>query len=160
MKVDIAKHWKSFALIFIFHAAVQAFGAWCTFTSVSDWYPSLNRPEWRPPNWVFGPVWTLLYIMMAVAVWRVWARRSQRPVQFALGAYGVQLLLNSLWSVCFFYCRSVSVGLIDIALLWIAIGVTLAAFWRVDRTASLLLAPYWAWVSFASALNFAIWRLN
>ena len=128
-----------------------------TASSVRSWYPALAKPSWTPPPWVFGPAWTLLYTLTAVAGWLVW-RRAGWGV--ALAAFGVQLLLNAAWSFCFFGARSPLAGVLDIVLLWTAIVVTLERFRRVDRAAAWLLAPYLMWVTFAAALNLEIWRLN
>lgn len=132
-------------------------GARATMDAVATWYPTLVKPSWNPPAWVFGPVWTLLYAMMAVAAWLVW-RRVDWGV--ALLAFGVQLVLNTAWSFCFFAQRNPLAGLVDILLLWVAIVITLVLFWRVDRLAGWLLVPYLFWVTFATMLNFSIWRLN
>lgn len=121
------------------------------------WYFALAKPTWTPPPWVFGPAWTLLYASMAVAAWMVWKRGGWgRPLQW----WTLQLLLNAAWSPVFFGLHQVGLALVVIAALWLAIAATIAAFARVDRRAGGLLLPYLAWVSFASALNLAIWRLN
>ena len=127
---------------------------------MKSWYPSLAKPAWTPPDWLFGPVWTLLYLMMGLAAWLVWrqaeAGRARRPLLL----YALQLLLNTCWSLLFFGLRSPGLALLEILLLWLAIAATLWAFARVRGWAAALLAPYLAWVSFAVALNFAIWRMN
>ena len=125
-----------------------------------DWYATLRKPAWNPPGWIFGPVWTLLYILMGVAAWRVWRRGgfpAQRP---ALVPYLVQLALNAAWTPLFFGLHRPGLAFAEIILLWLAILWTMAAFARVDRVAAGLLAPYLAWVSFASVLNATLWRLN
>lgn len=137
-----------------------ALGGVFTAMSVSDWLPSLAAPSWNPPGWVFGPVWTLLYGLMAVAAWRVWTRRRLAPARGALILFGVQLLLNVGWSAVFFGLREPGWAVLEIGVLWASISATLLLFWRVDRTSGLLLVPYLAWVSFAAALNVAFWRLN
>jgi benzodiazapine receptor len=124
-------------------------GARATMDSVGSWYAQLARPPWSPPNWVFGPVWTVLYACMGVAAWLVWRREGWSG---AILLFAVQLALNAAWSFAFFGWRSPLAGLVNIVLLWIAIGATLLRFW--------LFVPYIAWVTFAAALNFAIWRLN
>lgn len=125
-----------------------------------DWYASLQKPAWNPPSWLFGPVWTLLYLMMAVAAWRVWRRggfgRHLRP----LGWHLLQLGLNALWTPLFFGLHQMGWAFLCIVLLWLAIAATMKAYAAADRLAALLLAPYLAWVTFASILNFALWRLN
>lgn len=139
--------------------AVAALGGWATSTSVGTWYATLAKPSFNPPNWVFSPVWTLLYLMMAVAAWRVW-RLDGRLVSAPMAAFAIQLLLNLGWSVLFFGLRTPAAALADILALIVAIAVTLWLFIRRDRLAGLLLVPYLAWVGFASTLNLAIVRLN
>lgn len=124
-----------------------------------EWYERLAKPTWTPPSWLFAPVWTALYGMMAVAAWLVW-RRHAEDARWALLLFAVQLSLNSMWSWLFFGLENPGVALVDIVALWIAILGTILAFWRLNRVAAMLLAPYLLWVSFAAALNFAIWRLN
>lgn len=124
------------------------------------WYASLTKPTWNPPSWIFGPVWSALYIMMAVAAWLVWRQggwgKQRRPLLLFL----VQLALNALWTPLFFGLHWQGVAFAEILLLWFAIVSTIAAFWRVHRAAAWLLAPYLAWVSFAAVLNGTLWRLN
>lgn len=139
---------------------VAAAGAWFTAGSVATWYPTLAKPPWNPPAWVFGPVWTVLYVSMAVAAWLVWRRAGWRRAPGALGLFAAQLALNAAWSPLFFGFRSPGAALVDIVLLWLAIAVTVVAFSRIVPLAGALLVPYWLWVSFATALNAAIWRLN
>ena len=125
-----------------------------------DWYASLQKPPWNPPSWVFGPVWTALYLMMAVAAWRVWRAGGFKRQGRALGFYLLQLALNALWTPLFFGAHQMGAAFICIVLLWLAIAATVYSFWKADRPAALLLAPYLAWVSFATVLNFTLWRLN
>jgi tryptophan-rich sensory protein len=121
------------------------------------WYASLDKPSWNPPSWIFGPVWTLLYILMAVAAWLVWRERGWTGV---LLLFLLQLALNAAWSPLFFGLKRPLWGLVDIVALWLAIGATVIGFARVRPLAALLLAPYWAWVTFAAVLNFELWRRN
>lgn len=139
---------------------VGSAGAVFTSRSVDIWYPKLVKPSWNPPAWVFGPVWTALYVTMALAAWVVWRRRGFRTGAAAFGWFALQLALNALWSPLFFGLRNPRAALVDVVLLWAAIGATLSAFWKISRLAGILLVPYWLWVSFAGALNFTIWRLN
>ena len=142
-------------------ALASAIGGWSTYPEIAGWYAGLAKPSFNPPNWIFGPVWTVLYASMAYAFWRVLARSPNEPGRAtAIGAFLVQIVLNAAWSIAFFGNHSPAAGLIVIALLWIAICVTIRAFARLDRFAAWLLAPYLAWVTFAALLNFAIWRLN
>ena len=125
-----------------------------------DWYRTLAKPAWTPPGWIFGPVWTLLYLSMGVAAWMVWTRAGLRGAWVALLLFAVQLVLNGAWSWLFFGLHSPGLAFLDIVLLWLAIAATIVAFWIVRPAAALVLVPYLLWVSFATALNLAIWRLN
>ena len=125
-----------------------------------DWYASLRKPSWNPPGWVFGPVWTALYAMMAAAAWLVWQRGGFAAQRRPLGLFLVQLTLNAAWTPLFFGQHWPGVAFAEILLLWLAIAVTLAAFRRVSHVAAWLLVPYLVWVSFAAVLNFTLWRLN
>jgi tryptophan-rich sensory protein len=140
--------------------AVGALGGAITATSVGSWYQHLRKPSFNPPDWVFGPVWTALYIAMAVAAWRVWRRLGLWEARFALTLFAGQLALNLGWSVLFFGLRQIGLALIEITVLLIAIASTAFAFARTDRAAALLLVPYLTWVAFAATLNWVIWRLN
>lgn len=125
-----------------------------------EWYEGLVKPALNPPGWIFGPVWTLLYITMGVSAWLVWRQRAMGPVHGVLLVFAIQLLLNGLWSYLFFGLQKPDFALMDILFLWAAIACTLIAFWQRSKAAGLLLIPYLAWVSFAVYLNFQIWRLN
>lgn len=129
-------------------------------TPPGDWYASLAKPSWTPPPWLFGPVWTLLYAMMGIAAWLLWRRRSQAAGRRALWLFLAQLALNFAWTPAFFGLRSPGLALVIIVMLAAAIVATIAAAWRVQRAAAAMLVPYLGWVSFATALNLAIWRLN
>jgi tryptophan-rich sensory protein len=124
------------------------------------WYAELNKPGWNPPNAIFGPVWTGLYLLMGVAAWLVWSRDGFRGARLALSVFLLQLVLNGLWTVLFFGLRSPALAFADILLLLVAIGATMILFWRHTPLAGGLLAPYLAWVVFATVLNFQLWRLN
>jgi tryptophan-rich sensory protein len=136
---------------------VSVLGGRAVGPALADWYPALRKPAWTPPGWVFGPVWTLVYPMVAVAGWLAW-REGRSPA--ASLAFLLQLGLNAAWPWLFFGLRRPDIALAGIVLLWLAILATLVAFARVRRGAALLLVPYLAWVAFAAALNFAIVRLN
>jgi tryptophan-rich sensory protein len=125
-----------------------------------EWYARLAKPSWNPPSWVFAPVWTLLYTVMAVAAWLVWKRGGFAQQWPALGFFLVQLLFNGLWSPLFFGLRQPGLALVDLCLMWAALLGTIRMFWSVQPLAGGLLLPYLAWISFAGALNFAVWRLN
>jgi translocator protein len=138
--------------------AVAAIGGMVTATSVDTWYPTLAKPAFTPPDRVFGPIWTALYAMMALAAWLVWRRVGWGAR--ALWLFFAQLALNLAWSVLFFGWQRIGLALVDMALLLALIALTLVAFWRIDRRAGLLLVPYLFWVAYASALNGAIWLMN
>jgi tryptophan-rich sensory protein len=141
---------------------VAAIGGWVTASSVATWYPGLKKPTWNPPTWVFGPVWTLLYLLMGLASWLIWRERTVQPerARRALGWYGLQLGLNLLWSLLFFGLRRIDLALAEIMALWAALTITLLKFGRIRRDSAAMLAPYLLWTTFAAILNAAIWRLN
>ena len=138
--------------------AVAGIAGRVTATSVATWYPTLAKPWFTPPGWLFGPVWSVLYAMMALAAWLVWRRAGWRSP--ALGMFFVQLALNLAWSVLFFGLQLIGAALAEILLLLALIAATTWAFWRIDRRAGLLFVPYLLWVGYASLLNGAIWLLN
>ena len=160
---DVRKNpaWQALALGLFYLLCFLAAGLGSLFTMVSlgSWYAGLAKPSWNPPSWLFGPVWTVLYAMMAVAGWLVW-RRGGAASQLALRWFAVQLVLNVGWSAVFFGLQLPGLAFVEILVLWVAIAVTLVTSWKVSRAAGILLAPYLLWVSFAAVLNFAIWRLN
>lgn len=140
-------------------AAAAIAGNLATVPNIPTWYVHLAKPSFNPPNWIFAPVWTTLYLMMAYAFYRVLNSGSDW-MSFGVAIFLIQIALNAAWSWVFFSFHSPRGGLVVIAALWLAIILTLVAFWQIDRTASMLLAPYLVWVSFAAALNWEIDRLN
>lgn len=148
---------KTWIALFIFFALSFGVALSGALFPPGEWYAGLMKPAWTPPDWLFPPVWTLLYVAMAVAAWLVWKRVG---LSAAIGAYLIQLTLNGLWSWLFFGLHRPLYGVIDIALLWLAIVVTVVLFLPASRLGALLMLPYLLWVSFAGALNFAIWQLN
>lgn len=130
------------------------------FVRPGGWYESLAKPGWTPPSWVFGPVWTLLYLLMGIAAWRVWVRHGFAGARTALVLFLVHLLFNAAWTWLFFGMRLLTVSAVEILLLWIMIAVLLVLFWRHDRVAGVLLVPYLAWVSYASTLSIGIAVMN
>jgi tryptophan-rich sensory protein len=126
-------------------------------TGTAEQYQTLQQPSWAPPSWLFGPVWTVLYAMIAISGWLVWRKAG---VGKEIAVYAAQLVLNALWTPLFFGGDLYGVAFADIVALWILIGVTAVLFWRVSRAAAWMLVPYWMWVTFASALNLSIWQLN
>ena len=125
-----------------------------------EWYAVLKKPTWNPPNWIFGPAWSALYTIMAVAAWLVWRRGGFKLNRLPLSLFLTQLLLNALWSWLFFGLKIPAFAFGEIVLLWLGIGGTIVAFWPRQRAAAWLLVPYLLWVSFASVLNFTLWQLN
>jgi benzodiazapine receptor len=140
--------------------AVAGVSSRWTASEVPGWYRTLTRPAIAPPNWVFGPVWTLLYALMTIAAWQVWQLPPSPLRTWGIALFLVQLGLNFAWSLFFFRQHALGAALAEIVLLWVAIGATTLVFGRVAPVAAWLMAPYWAWVSFATLLNAAFWRLN
>lgn len=138
----------------------SALGAAATSSSVNGWYQTLDKPSWNPPDWVFGPVWTLLYFLMAVAAWLVWRREPIVRCRWPLGLFLLQLALNVGWSVVFFGLKAPGWAFFEIVVLCLAIAATAYVFWRRSKVAALLLAPYLTWTTFAAVLNFTLWRFN
>jgi translocator protein len=138
---------------------VSAAGAIAS-ASARDFYRELSRPIWAPPGWLFGPVWTILYVLLAVAAWIVWRRRGFIESRTPLILYFVQLAFNGLWTWIFFVYHLGSCAFFEILLLWCLILGTIVLFWRASRIAGALLLPYLAWVSFAAILTFAVWSRN
>ena len=128
--------------------------------SAPEFYASLSRPDWAPPSSVFGPVWTVLYILMAVAAWLVWREKGLAGARVPLTLFVVQLVLNAIWSWLFFAWQRGSLAQIEIVVLWMMIALTIIAFWRVRPIAGMLLLPYLAWVTYAAALTFSLVRRN
>ncbi|MBI2018800.1 tryptophan-rich sensory protein [Candidatus Daviesbacteria bacterium] len=129
-------------------------GSFFTVSAIPTWYQTLNKPIFSPPNWVFGPVWTILYILMGISLYLVWTKKKVPTV------FWIQLILNAVWSVIFFGMRNPALALVDIIALWIAIVLTIKALYKINKLAGNLLIPYLLWVSFATVLNLAIIILN
>ena len=136
-------------------------GSSVTTPAIPDWYAGLAKPSFSPPNWIFGPVWTTLYILMGIALFRVWRRaQDDMRARYAAWLFIAHFALNTLWSILFFGLQNPLYGLIDIVVLWVALVISVGWFWKIDRVAGWLLVPYLLWVSFATVLNAAIWYLN
>ncbi|MFA6158195.1 MAG: TspO/MBR family protein [Candidatus Paceibacterota bacterium] len=136
-------------------------GSFFTFSAIPTWYSTLTKPTLNPPAWIFGPVWTTLYALMGIAAFLVWKKGLDRKdVRRALSVFGVQLTLNSVWSIVFFGLHSPGWALVNIALMWLAILWTMILFYKISRPATWLLMPYILWVSFAAYLNYSVWALN
>ncbi len=140
--------------------AAAAVGGLSAAGGTNEWYSSIERPSWTPPDWLFGPVWTVLYATIGVAAWLVWRRRGEFDVTPALAAWGVQLALNAAWTGLFFGLRRPGIAFVEILVLVVAVVVTTILFARISTAAGLLFAPYLVWVCFAAVLNGAIWHLN
>lgn len=139
--------------------AVGGISGFVTANEIPGWYVNISKPSFNPPNWIFGPVWTALYIMMGIAFFLVW--KSNVPVkEKAYLLFGLQLILNFFWSILFFSMHALGVALIEIILMWVCILLTIVSFYPISKPAAYLLIPYLLWVSFASVLNFSIWKLN
>jgi translocator protein len=134
-------------------------GGVATAKSVGTWYRTLDKPPWTPPNWLFGPAWTVLYVLMGVASWLVWRSRDQRAPR-ALRLYGLQLALNTAWSLLFFGARRLDLALAEVAALWAAILATTISFFRIRPVAGVLMLAYQGWTTFAAALNASVWQRN
>jgi tryptophan-rich sensory protein len=152
--------WKLIIAILVSEGA-GIIGSFFTVSAIQTWYKTLIRPQLAPPNWVFGPVWTTLFLLMGIAARLVWKQGLARGnVKLALAIFLIQLALNVIWSVIFFGGRNPGGAFIEIIFLWVAILATIVTFARVSSPAAWLLVPYIAWVTFAGYLNFAIWKLN
>ena len=145
----------SFTLVFV----AAALGGLAS-ARAGSFFMELNRPTWAPPAWLFGPAWTVLYILMGIASWLVWKQAGFAAARTALTFYGAQLLLNGIWTWLFIVMRSGSVAFVEIIVLWMLILATFIAFWRKSAVAGALLIPYLMWVAFATALTFSLWQLN
>jgi len=141
-------------------ALIFSVAAFASQFEPGDWYAHIAKPTWTPPGWLFGPVWGMLYLLMGVSAWLVWRQRYNRSVSFPLACYLLQLAANGLWSWLFFGRQWIGLALIDLIVLVILVAITAAMFRRVHRSAGYMLLPYLLWVSFATALNFQIWRMN
>ncbi len=153
--------WLKLIVSIIIPQAAGLLGSIATTSSVRSWYPTLNKPVFNPPSWLFAPVWTLLFLLMGISLYLVWQKGVQTPgVKEALIFFAVQLVLNILWSIFFFGLKSPLLGLIDIIPLVILIYLTFVKFKQIDPTAGYLLLPYLAWTSFATILNLSLLILN
>lgn len=154
-----SRQWLGLAGWLALAFATAAVGA-AASVSAKPFYAELMRPAWAPPGWLFGPVWTTLYALMGVSAWLVWRERGFAGARTALALFIVQLAVNALWSWLFFAWRLGGPAFAEVLLLWCLIVATVFVFWRIKPLAAVLLLPYLAWVTFASALTFAVWRLN
>jgi tryptophan-rich sensory protein len=147
-------------LAWIAGTSLAAVSGAVTAKAAAEFYLSLDRPSWAPPAWLFGPAWSVLYLIMAIAAWRIWHTYGFAGARTELAMYAVQLALNAAWSYFFFVRRTGLGATIEVVMLWTSIVITLVLFWRRDSVAGLLFVPYLAWVSFATALTISVWRRN
>jgi benzodiazapine receptor len=147
-------------LAFLICYSAAGIGGYATANSIEGWYSTINKPSFNPPNWIFGPVWSLLYTFMAITLWKIWSLPSSELQRTALFWFALQLALNTLWSFLFFYFESPLFALIEILILWVAILFTIIKFYQLVPWTGILLVPYILWVSFATFLNASIWWLN
>jgi benzodiazapine receptor len=152
--------WVSLVPFVVVCFTAAGIGSLFTSKSVNTWYTQLRKPEWTPPNWIFGPAWTTLYLMMAISAWLVWRSSDWYSARFALALFAIQLVLNTMWSIAFFGLHEVGPAFGEILLLWMMIIATAVAFLPLSLLAAWLLIPYIVWVAFASYLNFRIWQMN
>jgi tryptophan-rich sensory protein len=150
------------AIVVVICLVVGYVSGMVTRTSITTWYPTLVKPSFNPPNWIFAPVWTSLYVMMGVAAGFIWNQitTQKAAVTKALQFFTIQLVLNALWSYLFFRLHNLMLATIEVVLLWLMIFETYSQFAKINKTASYLMLPYLAWVSFASVLTASIWWLN
>jgi len=152
--------WIALIVSFVACMSAAAVGGLLTSRAIKEWYGGLRKPSWNPPDWAFGPIWTILYILMAISAWLVWEEGDTQWRLIPLSIFSIQLALNVVWSGVFFYKRMILGGLVEVLALWAAILATIIAFWSASTIAAILLIPYLIWVSIASYLNYTIWRLN
>ncbi len=152
--------WIGFAVFLVICLGAGGLGAIATTPEIDGWYKTVAKPTWNPPNYVFGPVWTTLFAMMAIGAWLVWRRAGFVAVRVPLLLFSVQLILNVSWSWIFFGLHQPGWAFVEIIILWFAIIATMTSFFFYSTVAGSLLIPYLVWVTFAMVLNFAIWRMN
>lgn len=155
-----SSRWLPLGFFLILTFAAGGIGAIATASSADTWYQALRKPAWTPPDWIFGPVWTLLYVAMAVAAWRVWRIGGAADARHTFRLFGAQLALNALWSILFFGLQRPGAALIDVIALWLVLIRLLVRFRSADAIAGWLWTPYVLWVSYAVLLNAAVWELN
>ncbi|MGA2668921.1 MAG: TspO/MBR family protein [Ignavibacteria bacterium] len=152
--------WLSLIICVVVCLLAGIIGSFFTSKNIPTWYATINKPTFKPPNWIFGPVWTVLYLMMGISLFLVWRQRDTVNISQAVMFFSIQLILNALWSFIFFGMKLLLLGFIEICLLWIFILLSIISFSGISLTASLLLIPYLLWVSYASVLNYFIFKLN
>lgn len=153
-------NWLALIIAIIIPLAIGGTAALFTVPNIQGWYQGLIKPSFNPPNWIFAPVWNTLYILMGIASYLVWRERKLKNVTPALSLYFIQLVLNFFWSLIFFELHQPGYAFVEVLILWLFIFSTIISFSRINKAAAWLLVPYISWVSFASLLNYEIWRLN
>ena len=153
------KNWKILIVAILICQFAGILGSVFTTPSIPTWYASINKPDFTPPSWLFAPAWITLYTLMGISIYLVWEKGFKKN-KIAVYVFSTQLILNSIWSILFFGLQNPFFAFIEIIILWIAILATIVLFYRIRRSAGLILIPYIAWVSFASLLNYSIWILN
>lgn len=156
----MSSKWMSWIAFVAITFGAAAIGGWFTGSSVKTWYPGLLKPAGTPPSWVFGPVWSILYLLMATAAWLVWQERHSHDVWLPLGLFFGQLVLNAAWSLIFFGLQRPDLALVEILILLVAIVLTAISFSEYSRDAFWFMTPYLGWVGYATYLNLGLWRLN
>ena len=152
--------WIGLALFVLVCLGAGGLGAAATTPEIDGWYRTVVKPDWNPPDAVFGPVWTTLFVLMGISAWLVWKPAGFTKAATSLSLFAIQLILNVTWSWVFFGLHEIGWAAIEIVILWLAILATTVAFFRCSKSAGWLMVPYLSWVTFASVLNFTIWRLN
>jgi len=161
MKENISTNIPKLAASIMFCLFAGLVGSFFTSPAIPGWFATLVKPAFSPPNWIFAPVWTILFVLMGISMYLVWNKGLQNSdVRISLFIFDIQLVLNVLWSFLFFGLRSPFYAFVEIIILWVVIAFTIQNFLKISRTAGLLLVPYILWVSFAAILNFYIWNLN
>jgi translocator protein len=157
----VKSKWLKLIVALLLPQVAGAIGGFFSAANVPTWYQTLLKPAFTPPGWVFGPVWGMLYLMMGLAFFFVLiSEQNKDSRRFVAGLFGVHLLLNTLWSILFFGLRNPFLAFIDIIVLWLMITALVFVFWNIKKLAGMLMIPYWLWVSFASVLNYSIWKMN
>ena len=162
MTINLDKNNILWLFLFIFLCLIfgNGIGGYFTFVSVETWYQTLNKPNFNPPDWVFGPVWTTLYVLMGVSIWLIWKKEASKVRTISMIIFWVQLFFNIFWTYLFFGIQRIDLGLFEIFFLIFLILMNIIYFYKIDKIASYLLVPYVLWVSYASILNYKIWVLN
>lgn len=150
--------WKALLVSIIICNLAGAIGSIFTFEAIPNWYATLTKPSFSPPNWVFGPVWTTLYLLMGISAYLIWEK--SKKFNMPLKIFALQLFLNALWSFIFFGMKNPALAFLEIIALWLSVAYTIVLFYKLDKRAAYLLLPYIAWITFASVLNYFIWKLN